>query len=162
MLVLASDSMKQTKRHERGFTMPELLVVGTAMLLIIAGMLLLLRPTDYTAAKRNAQRRTALAYIMQGVNAYKADNGVLPPHILGEETNIASEEDGTSLCDDLVPTYIEDLPLDPVRGVALFEGDCATEDQFYMTGFTVKVDEQGRVTLKALAAEKDETITITH
>jgi prepilin-type N-terminal cleavage/methylation domain-containing protein len=149
-------------KREQGFTLPELIAVAAVGLVLISLMLFLIRPKNFSVAQRNAQRQTDLAHIMQAVNAYKAKNGTLPPHITTTENAIATEEDETSLCNDLVPTFIKDLPMDPQAGLSFLEGGCAAEDQLYATGYTAKVNDKGEVVLSAPAAENDESITLTH
>lgn len=147
-------------KTERGFTFPELLVVGAVFLSIIATMLFLIRPNEYKAEKHNAERRLEMAQIMQAINKYEAEYGKLPASILAEETLIASEKE-VSLCHDLVPAYMKDLPRDPVAGVIVLDDKpCTDPKQFYTTGYTIKI-EGGRVTISApLSTETDEHITV--
>lgn len=147
-------------KRERGFTLPELLVVGTVLLIVVGVMIMLLRPNDYAAEKRNAERATHLASIMQAIKQYRNEKGVLPPTIKAEEALIATTEEGDSLCEDLVPAYLQDLPMDPTAGVVTVDGQsCAGSDQLYTTGYTIRLDG-GRVIITAPAAEKDETIKV--
>lgn len=147
-------------KNERGFTLPELLVVGVAGLVLVSIMLFLLRPNDYAAEKRNAERRVHLATILQAIGQYEDEKGELPEQITAEETAIASsEQGGVGLCDDLVPAYLDDLPKDPLASIIVVEGPCNAPQQAYVTGYTVRQDG-GRIILAAPGAEKNEKIEI--
>lgn len=128
--------------------------MGFAVLLLIGSMLLLLRPQNYDVERRNAQRQTDVAHILQIVNDYRAANGGAWPSQVSEiETMITTTETDNGLCDVLVPAYAQDLPLDPVIGVKMIDDEsCAVEDQAYLTGYTIAVTD-GHVVVGAPAAE---------
>lgn len=148
-------------RRQAGFTFPELLVVGTLLLVFVGVMLVLVRPNNVDAERNNAKRRLDLAAIMVAIADYQKQQGHLPPTIAGEDTAIATSEEGLSLCDDLVPHYMDDLPIDPTAGFKVNEEDsCVILDQYYMSGYIVRVEQGGRVVLSAPAAENKETITV--
>lgn len=151
---------KRQHSNQRGFTLPELLVVGAFLLVCIGGMLLLIRPENYEMARRNAERRLDLAALMTAIAKYEAAEGKLPPTITAQETAIATnEQGGRSLCDDLVPQYMNDLPYDPAFSFKFVEDKhCSAPEQFYATGYSVYVDGAGRVVLTAPGAENNETI----
>lgn len=146
-------------RRQAGFTFPELLVVGAVLLICVGVMLAMVRPANYDAEHRNASRRLDLAKIMQATSDYKAQTGVLPPTITAEETHIATQEQGPSLCDDLVPHYLKDMPLDPQKSTKLDDDLCSADYQVYESGYTIRV-EGGRVILAAPAAERGEKIIV--
>lgn len=152
----ARNSTKQA-----GFTLPELLVVGVTVLAFVAGMLILVRPANYDTARRDAERRTELAQIMQAIVAYKKATGQFPPHLTTDETPIANtDSDDPTLCNDLVPQYMDDLPLDPATGLRLNDTQaCNATGQIFMTGYFMRV-ENGRVILSAPSAEGKETVTV--
>lgn len=147
---------------QRGFTLPELLVAAVFLLACVGGMLLLIRPANYDIAHRNAERRIDLAALMTAIANYRAAEGKLPPTITTKETFIATSEDGgPSLCDDLVPKYMDDLPYDSTASFkAVEDGSCAHPEQFYVTGYKVRVDQAGRVVLTADTTEGNETILV--
>jgi prepilin-type N-terminal cleavage/methylation domain-containing protein len=148
-------------KRQRGFTLPELLIVGVVGLIIVGVLLFLIRPNDFAAEKRNAERLTHLASLMQAINEYHKDKGDIPPNITEEQTLVASPEaGGLGLCGDLVPKYIKDLPRDPSLSVVTIEDkNCAAPEQLYSIGYSVHV-EGGRVILTAPGAEKDKTIKV--
>lgn len=149
------------RSRQSGFTLPELVVVGSCLLLLAFVALALLRPVDLEKARHNAKRRTDVARILQAVLAYKTEHSVLPPHITAEERMIASEELDNGLCVDLVPAYLPDLPTDPLIGFKVEEQlTCEKDEQVHATGYTIWADERGVVSVAAPAAEDGETIIL--
>lgn len=150
------------QRGEQGFTLPELLVAGVFMLVFIAVLLLIIRPNDYAVERRNAERRLELAQIMQAITQYKTDKGTLPPNLPTDQVPIATDEEGDAgLCGDLVPAYLTDLPHDPADDGSISVSDnCASDAQFYVTGYTMHLENAGHVVLTAPLAENNETIKI--
>lgn len=150
------------QRTEHGFTLPEFVAAGLLILVFALVALTLLRPLNVQAERRDAQRLTDVARILQAVNAYKADHGTLPPHITQEEAIIASEDADSGLCADLVPAYAADLPVDPSIGVKLEEElTCEKEEQVYASGYTIRADVAGAVTVAAPKTEIGDVITLT-
>ncbi len=153
-------STRKFAHRQAGFTFPELLVVSALILVFLGAMLILVRPADYSAVHRNAQRRLGLAQIMQAVVAYKKETGSLPATITTEEKSIATQPTGPSLCEELVPKYIPDLPLDPVKGEKFDRAlPCSADLQAYDTGYIVRL-EDGYVVLASPHAELGETISL--
>lgn len=147
-------------REERGFTLPELIVATVALLLLLIGATLLLRPADYTAQSNDADRRLHIAMLAQGINRYVAEHGQLPADIPTRVTAIGSVEDHYNLCGYLVaPGYLKDIPLDPGIGVKTKEGGnqgdvrCTAEGVEHGTGYSIKKERDGKVTLEAPFAE---------
>jgi len=115
---------------------------------------LLLRPVDYTTKNQDAQRRVALSQIMVALTKYYADHGQLPNSVTSKMTIIGSSSDEVNLCNDLVPAYLKDIPLDPVWGYASVKGDCHTKDQQYVSAFQVGTSSDGKtLTLSAPLAD---------
>lgn len=139
------------KLNEQGFTLIELLATAGLMVVLLTISLFLLRPDDYTVVKQTAKRRTDLAAIVQAINKYAADNGQLPPNIPGKVTAISSVSGHYDLCRYLVPTYLKDIPLDPLVGVksdtnqAFTNATCDTEGVTYAAGYGIRKDKVGRV-----------------
>lgn len=147
-------------KRERGFTMLELLIVGTIGLIIVGVLLFAVRPNDYAVEKRNAERLTHLSSMMQAINKYYKDTGDLPVTITKELTLIASADEDRTLCDDLVPKYLKDLPRDPTSSVVTVEDkNCLDPEQLFSIGYTVQI-EGGRVILMAPAAENDAKVKV--
>ena len=157
-----------SKVNERGFTLPELLVVGLVLISLLAVSVVFLRPVSYVNQDNDAQRRLGLAILAQGLSAYKADNGGWPDGIPDKDAPIATEEGGVDLCKVLVPVYLHDLPLDPELGFQ-YTGDesdpelvgtlCNDSGVKYRTGYAVKQTSDGVLTLSAVTS-KAQPLTI--
>ncbi|HZM64649.1 MAG TPA: type II secretion system protein [Candidatus Saccharimonadales bacterium] len=154
--------MRANHSRQGGFTLLELVVVGGVLLACIGIMLVMIRPADYDYERRNASRRLDLALLLLAITDYETREGKLPPSITAEETPIATNEEGKqNLCNDLVPTYLDDVPHDPLLNVkAVADKTCADPDQYFMSGYTVSKDDNGWVTLSAPGTEKDPTIIV--
>lgn len=148
-------------QQERGFTLPELLVAGVVVIVFVAAMILLIRPNNYEAERRNAARRLDLVIVMRAISEYEKKYGELPMSIGSNFEPIASTEDGSfSLCDDLVPEFLNDLRFDPMLSLRVNVTEtCSAPEQYFVTGYTIQA-EGGRVTLRAPAAEKNEVISV--
>jgi prepilin-type N-terminal cleavage/methylation domain-containing protein len=143
---------------QEGFTLPELLVVSGVFLVLIFFSLLLVNPKSYTAQDNNAQRRIAVAEIMQGINAYQAHTGSLPSGITTKAQAIGSFSGEINLCPELVPTYLKQIPVDPLLGGVA----TCSPNHAYVSGYTIARDNQGRLTITALAAQDNALITLTN
>jgi type II secretory pathway pseudopilin PulG len=146
-------------KNERGFTLPELIVVTTALFLALIGTLLLLRPTDFTAETTTAERRLGNARMLQALRAYQADHGSLPDSLPTELTPIATIEDGYDLCSVLVPEYLKDLPYDPGLGYKVKGDDeattaaCNDPEVEYVSGYFIMKNDKNQVTVTVVDAE---------
>lgn len=144
---------------ERGFTLVELLVVGTLLTgASLYCIFFLLAPIDRTAENLAAERRTEIAYIAQGIQRYTAATGQLPPNVPGKLTAIGSYDDHYNLCTSLVPEYLEDMPLDPAGGSKLTSETsdstgCNAAGIKYATGYAIAKMDDGRIMLTAPFAE---------
>ena len=111
--------MKQ-RRHLLGFTMIELLVVATIMILLTTIALVSYRSA--TQGSRNAKRKTDLQTVRQALVLYRSDNGCYPADLTFTAmlTTISS--------------YLSDTPYDPQGSESaplyvytpLGSGDCGT------------------------------------
>lgn len=156
-----------SKVNERGFTLPELLVVGIVLIALLAVSVAFLRPVSYAGQDIDAQRRLGLAILAQALGEYKAENGTWPPGIPDKDAAIATEEGGVDLCKILVPVYLHDLPLDPELGFQ-YTGDdsdpelvgtlCNDSGVKYRSGYAVR-QSGGTITLSALSS-KAQALTI--
>ncbi len=103
----------------KGFTLVELLVVISILSILLAIVLIAINPARQVTQARDTQRRSDVLAILNSINQYFADNGVLPPSLASDcptKDNIGSG--GGDLATDVVPTYIADLPKDPNGGTA--------------------------------------------
>ncbi|HEU4913926.1 MAG TPA: type II secretion system protein [Candidatus Saccharimonadales bacterium] len=151
--------------NERGFTLIELIVAAVLILAFLTAALFLLRPEDYSIMRQNAQRRTAVASMVQGINRYVDEHGELPPDIPDKLTAISSVEGHYDLCKYLVPKYLKDIPLDPVVGIKSTEDGKATAARCntgitYAAGYAIMKNKDGRVFLSAPVAETDAGVVV--
>lgn len=137
--------------NERGFTLIELVVAILVILVMLIFALFFLRSANFTSDRLDAQRRTGIARIVQGINKYVADHGQLPPDIPTKLVAISSGANQYNLCSYLVPTYLKDLPFDPAYGVKLTKDNtasndaCNTPDLTWSTGYGIQRQSDGRV-----------------
>ena len=158
--------MKRT--GERGFTFIELLVVIVFFVGALALSLFLLRTTDFSMVSRDSKRRTDIAHIAQALNRYAADNGQLPAGITTKVKAISNGEGHYDLCKALVPKYLKDIPLDPSLGVKAINGNteptrenCSADGVGYASGYTIKQNANGTISILAPVAEGEKAISIT-
>lgn len=145
--------------NERGFTLPELIVVAMVFLTGLMATLLILRPESFESQEAAAARRLGNAQIMQALREYKADHGSFPADFPSEATPIGSVSESYDLCALLVPTYLDDLPLDPGIGYKIKGTDeattasCIDADVDYVTGYFITRANDGTVTVNAVDTE---------
>ena len=151
--------------NKKGFTLIELLLV-IGIIAILAGIVIVaINPTKQLADSRDAQRRSDVNTILNGVYQYSIDNngGVTDLSIPAAAAEIEAAV-AFDLC-ELVPDYLTDIPLDPVTGdegeiTANCDGAGAiTVGENWASGYNISV-ASGRVTVAAPAAE-NATITVT-
>lgn len=130
--------------NQRGYTLPELLVTIVLMIGLAIGAYFLVHPKNYDAQSQDAERRTGIAFIVQSLNRYHANQGHLPEDIQTAPAFIGSGSGNVDLCKDLVPKYAVDLPLDPILSATSMDGRCNVTGQTYLTGYTVWRSPDGR------------------
>lgn len=148
------------KYSQKGFTMPELLVVGGVFTVLVMVSVLLIHPDDYTPEQRDAERLTETAQLMQAFNKYVAEHNSLPGGLTEEQKTLGSEEGMLYYCPELVPKYLKDLPWDPLGGGSYNEVLCHPTDPMFTTGYTIQL-KGSALTIAAPAAELGEKISIT-
>jgi prepilin-type N-terminal cleavage/methylation domain-containing protein len=151
---------------EHGFTLVELVIVTVVLVSAsLFSIFFLLNPINRDEENNNAERRSEIAYIAQGIQRYVTDTGQLPPDIPSEAKAIGSYEDHYNLCTSLVPKYMKDMPLDPGGGVKLAENTaagttCSDKGVRFATGYAISKDRANRVIISAPFSETDEQVAI--
>jgi Tfp pilus assembly protein PilE len=148
----------------RGFTLPELLVTGFVLILLVLGSVLLIHPKDYARQRHDAQRWIDISQLMQALNKYVAQQGQLPADIpAGKAKTIGSQKGEVNMCLDFLGYMKEnDVPFDPTSGAIIAAENCSSEGAHYITGYTIVRNKDGSVTIAAPHAEmKNAHISIT-
>ena len=138
-----------------GFTLIELLVVIGVLTTLLAIVLVAINPSRQFSQANNTQRRSDVSAILNAVHQYAADNAgdITALSIPSTAINIGSAD--LDICDELVDTYIAEMPADPTAGSFT---SCADYD----TGYTIlSSGSSGRITVAAPSAELGDTISVT-
>jgi type IV pilus assembly protein PilA len=140
---------------KKGFTLIELLVVIAIIAVLATVVFVALNPTKRFTDARNSRRYADVETILTSIHEYAVDNsGALPTGIATSEKQLGTcVSGGATLCSGaaaacldlsgstLLGKYLKTIPFDPQQTSG------AT------TGYSVVVDTNGIVTVKACAAE---------
>jgi type IV pilus assembly protein PilA len=126
-----------TLKQKKGFTLIEILVVIGIIAVLAAIVIVAINPARQFAQARNSQRTSNVNSLLNAVGQNLADNkgvftcaaGVIPT----TATNISSTAGEYDLRACIVPTYIQEIPVDPSTGVAFSSGT-------YDTKYTIRRD----------------------
>lgn len=142
-------------KKSKGFTLIEILVVIGIIAILAAIVIIAINPAKQFAQARNTERQSGVNAILNAIGQRIADNkGIFAgtfgtytcPSLPTATSTIHTASGGGSGTIDLsclTPTYISTLPMDPTAG----SGD--------NTGYTVAVDNTGRVSICAPAAANE-------
>ncbi|HSW96873.1 MAG TPA: type II secretion system protein [Candidatus Saccharimonadales bacterium] len=156
--------MTKTTRNT-GFTLIELLIVITIIAALAVVVFVVVNPVKRLADSRDARRSANAETILTAIHEYVSDNkGSLPT---GLSTNMAETQLGTSgtacnmtqancsiattSCLDLttpLTKYLKSIPIDPGATYSAAK-----------TGFSVSVDANNIVTIKACGGENSQNIS---
>lgn len=151
-------SLKQIRSSKaKGFTLIEVLLVIAIIAILAAIVIIAINPARQIAQANNAQRRSNVNTILNGVHQYAIDNrGQLPQYISTTTTFVCQTGAAvTTTCIDLSvltndQLYLASLPTDP--------SSTSTVD----TGYTIVMSATSnpRITVTAPYAELGESISI--
>jgi prepilin-type N-terminal cleavage/methylation domain-containing protein len=142
-----------------GFTLIEILIVISLIAILASVVLVAINPGRQFAQARNSQRLSNVYTILNALNQNMADNkGIftcsLVPNLPASSTPIAATS-GVDLRSCIVPTYVNEIPVDPQNGIF-------TNATNYSTSYTLSQDATTkRITISAPSAELSETISVT-
>ncbi|NCS98115.1 MAG: type II secretion system protein [Candidatus Pacebacteria bacterium] len=153
---------KQLQKKTQGFTLIELLVVIAIIAILATVVFVALDPVKRFADARNSRRWNDVNSLLTATHQYIVDNGGdLPSGVTTSmaETQLGSCTSGgatlcagaAAACVDLstpLATYLKSMPQDPADGTA------AT------TGYSISVDANNLVTIKACGAENSVTVEV--
>lgn len=158
-------------KNSKGFTLIEVLVVIGIVAILFAVTLIAINPAKHFQDSRDAQRRSNVTAVLNGIYEYQAaNNGSVPPSLSGVSTDPLNpsllSSSGLDLCTDLVPVFVADLPMDPDAtapdsdGESVTDGDgvtetpCDVDTATYDTGYEIYKSPTGsRFTVLAPDAE---------
>lgn len=125
--------------RQRGFTLPELLVAGGIIaLILIAGAFFISSKVDVDEERRDAQRRIDIATLALSFQSYMSERKELPSGISSEEQFIGNAEGEYDLCALLVPDFAQDLPFDPLSGAISAAKTCPVDGSDYSNGYSIQ------------------------
>ncbi|MDQ3077065.1 MAG: type II secretion system GspH family protein [bacterium] len=149
---------KKFENKKQGFTLIEILVVIGIIAILAAVVLVAINPGRQFAQARNSQRISNVNSILNAIGQNSADNrGVFTCDagpIPSSPTQITTDEGGYNLRNCISPSYITEIPVDPLEGQF-------TSAQDYSTGYSITQDPTtNRITIFATYAELDQEIQI--
>ncbi len=155
-------------RNERGFTLPELLVVIVVAIGLLAVSILMIQPEDYANKNLDAKRQLHIATIAQALGKYRDKNGAFPEGIPTQAMEIGSVEDSYDLCKTLVPAFLKEMPLNPtvaltVKGTEaqpeLDNEPCTNaEKSQYLSGYLIEKTKDGHIEVRAEASTGEQLV----
>ncbi len=147
---------------KRGFTIIELVVVVTLLVILTAVYFLSANPAGQLASVRNTERISHLQTIMNAVRQNLADqsnqqflcsSGPLPTSTARMTSVAGAGKYNIAPC--LVPTYLFVMPFDPTATSGHY-----TSVSDYDTGYTIAINASGVITIAAPYAELGKTIVV--
>ncbi|MGH7203120.1 MAG: type II secretion system protein [Candidatus Levyibacteriota bacterium] len=138
-------------KNEKGFTLIELLVVIGILAILLAITLIAINPARQFGQANDTKRRSDANAILNAIGQYTASNtGQLPDEIKNmAATGSAELDDATfpNLCNDLVPTYLPALPVDPGQNNQAGISSCS--GAWGDTHYKIAKDANNRITISA-------------
>jgi len=140
-------------KSNKGFTLIELIVVISIMVVLMGIGLVALNPGRQYQISRDVKRENDINAILNALNQFQLDNNGNPPN---EGTMAICPNTSTigisalDLFDDLVASYIAEIPVDP-------DSSCNLSDSC----FEVCETGTGRITISAPKVETRDSLSVT-
>jgi len=161
---MAKKIKKQNQKQDQGgFTLIEILVVIGLIALLAAVVIIAINPVRQFAQGRNSQRVSNVNAILNAIGQriadnkglFRASNDTICTVDLPTATSTIIASDILHLRPCFVPTYISELPVDPVDGKACVDASCSGG---YNAQYTVLQGANGRVTVCAPKSKNETAI----
>jgi prepilin-type N-terminal cleavage/methylation domain-containing protein len=155
--------MKKISPSRRGFTLIELIIAITILVIVTGAVIIAANPAAQLAGSRNSERLLNLQTIMlavrqnvadQGNETFSCSSGALPASAAFMTSVIGAGNYDIAPC--LVRTYLDVLPFDPSASSSHY-----TSPTDYSTGYTIRQNASGSITIAAPYAELGKTVSIT-
>lgn len=141
---------------KKGFALIELMVVIGILGVLLAITLVAINPSKQFQQANNTKRRSDVNAILSAVGQVIIESkGQIPAAITTTVQTISNT--GADLCSLLTPTYIAELPVDPLTNGGTAISNCGVA---YTTNYTIVKNSTGRVTVAAPSAQNGETISV--
>ncbi|PIR49042.1 hypothetical protein COU80_01365 [Candidatus Peregrinibacteria bacterium CG10_big_fil_rev_8_21_14_0_10_55_24] len=140
------------RKKRAGFTLIELLLVIAIISILVMRITTAINPSKQLADTRNAQRRMDVQTVLNTVHQYAVDHNLYPADIPA----LTPKE----ICIKNAPSCVNGVDLDILIG--LYAVDIPSDPKATGTGtlYTIVQEENGRITVDSLGAERGETIRI--
>ncbi len=156
--------MQSKVKAASGFSILEVLIFLTTLVILVASIFIFLKPTEQLAQSRNSQRSSDLSSILKAIYLYESENDSLKSVIpitsdclSASRSEICRTDIPTASCTNMInlslltkgSKYLVNLPLDPSSQ----SGDG--------TGYNIVRNTNNKITVCAPLAEDGESISVT-
>lgn len=159
---LAKASQGFISSSKRGFTLVEMLVVIGLIALLSTVVLVAVNPSRQFKMARDTQRTAHISAILNALSQNMAENkgqlvceGIVKD-IPSSTTEMRDNEPLGDFAPCIVPAYLASMPFDPSESTAFYD---SPDD--YDTGYTIRQDSSGHITLTAPSEISTSSLTVT-